>query len=394
MLEPADLTPSAIAKKLTLPVLEHNPYSALAELRAETPVAWVPALGGWLVTSHEQAVAVMRDADTFTVDDPRFSTAQVLGPSMLSTEGQEHRRRRRAFAESFRPSDIRNGFEVWLRDEAERRVVELSCQDSSVELRTALAGPVAAATISRFLGLVDGEPETILTWYERIVAAIVAVTVGEDISSQSAIAIAKLKSKVIETTRHPALSLVSKVHQSGQLSPSELESEVAVLMFGAIETSEGMIANALWQLLTNPQLFPLVRDDEALLAPLVEESLRLEPAATRIDRYCTRDAKVGDANVRTGDLVIVSLLAANRDPQVFDTPDEFDIDRSNTDQHLAFVQGPHACLGLHLARLETIETLRAVVAAFPGIALDRAASEPPQGLIFRKPPAVVARLGN
>lgn len=388
MSEPAGRPRLAPADALSIQVLEAEPYSALSELRKRAPVAWVRALNGWLVTTHEAALTVMRDAETFTVDDPRFSTAAVLGPSMLSLEGEEHRRHRNAFAASFRPTEVRTNYEQWLREECAARAAALDPTEA-IELRTSFAGPLAAATISRFLGLVDTSPETILSWYQEIAAAIVAVSVGQAIPDLSARAIESLRSTVVASTEHPASSLIRQIHQTDQLSDSELESEVAVLMFGAIETSEGMIANALWHLLSNPHLTGRVCDDDSLLAPLVEESLRLEPAATRVDRYCTRDVTIGNARIKTGDLVIVSLLSANRDPEVFEDPDQFRIDRSNIGQHVTFVQGPHSCLGLHLARLEATEALRAIVAAFPDILLDRVSSRPPAGLIFRKPPAVV-----
>jgi len=72
---------------ITLSDLEDDPHPALARLRAAAPVSWVPALGAWLVTGYQLAVDVLRDARTFTVDDPRFSTAKVVGPSMLSLDG-------------------------------------------------------------------------------------------------------------------------------------------------------------------------------------------------------------------------------------------------------------------------------------------------------------------
>ena len=103
----------------------------------------------------------------------------------------------------------------------------------------------------------------------------------------------------------------------------------------------------------DPGQWTAVTGDPSLAANAVEESLRLEPAAGRVDRYATADVELGGAEVRTGDLVIVSLTAANRDPATFPDPDAFDVSRPNARSHLAFAQGPHACIGLHLARLET-----------------------------------------
>ena len=92
---------------ITLEALETDPHPLLARLRETEPVAWVPVLDGWLVTRRDLAMQVMRDAEAFTVDDPRFSTGQVVGPSMLTLDGAEHRRHRDPFAGPFRLAPVR-----------------------------------------------------------------------------------------------------------------------------------------------------------------------------------------------------------------------------------------------------------------------------------------------
>ena len=127
-----------------------------------------------------------------------------------------------------------------------------------------------------------------------------------------------------------------------------------------------------------------------MLEAAIEESLRLEPAAAVLDRYATADAVLGGAHIGRGQLVRLSLTAANRDPALFDDPDEFRLDRPPR-RHLAFAQGPHVCIGVHLARLETRVGLSGLLAAFPGIRL--ASGDPPAigGLVFRKPPRLDCR---
>src|SRR5947208_4337819 len=99
-------SPSVPADRVTLADLEGDPHRVLARLRAAAPAAWVPVLGTWLVTGYDLAVAVLRDARTFTVDDPRFSTAQVVGPSMLSLDGAPHARHRGPFNRPFPHDEV------------------------------------------------------------------------------------------------------------------------------------------------------------------------------------------------------------------------------------------------------------------------------------------------
>jgi cytochrome P450 len=120
----------------------------------------------------------------------------------------------------------------------------------------------------------------------------------------------------------------------------------------------------------------------------VEESLRLEPAAAVVDRYATRDVTAGGMLIGRGDFVRVSITGANRDPAVFPNPDRFDPARPNAGRHLAFARGPHFCVGAHLARLETVSALRALLSTLPGLRLDPSRPAEVRGLVFRKPPAL------
>jgi len=99
-------TPGRVKSPVTLAGLDTDPYPVLARLRSAAPAVWVPALGSWLVVGYDVAVAVLRDARTFTVDDPRFSTAKVVGPSMLSLDGGPHARHRGPFTRPFRHDDV------------------------------------------------------------------------------------------------------------------------------------------------------------------------------------------------------------------------------------------------------------------------------------------------
>ena len=365
---------------ITLAELDADPYPVLASLREQAPVAWIPALDGWLVSRRDLCIDVMRDAARFTVDDPRFSTARVVGPSMLSLDGGEHRRHRDPFATAFRRPQVMERFGERVRTEA-MDLVEALRPRARAEVRRDLAGPLAVRVVAAALELLDVEPAVVLGWYDEIVAAVDRVSAGGEIGDRAPEAVAALDRHVGATIDRAGGVLADATET---LSRQEIVSNAAVMMFGGIETSEGMTTSLFWHVLTTPGALETIVRDRTVIANAVEESLRLEPAAGRVDRYATEDVELGGAHIGRGDLVIVSLTAANRDPATFPDPDRFDIARENARSHLAFAQGPHACVGLHLARLETMVALEAAVERWPGLRLADGAT-PPTGLVFRKP---------
>ena len=389
---------------VTLAELETDPHRALARLRAAAPVAWVEALGGWLVTSRELVLAVMRDAETFTVDDPRFSTARVVGPSMLSRDGAEHARHRDPFARAFRLATVREELAAFVEAEAARLVTALP--PGGAELRRGLAGPLAVAVVARSLGLAGADPATVLRWYDAIVSGVSGVAAGRPVPDAAHAAFAELANAVkaeLDGAGPPTLLRDATVPRGtdlprgadlphgADLSPDEVVSNAAVIMFGGIETTEGMIANAILHLLAHPDQLALVRADPDLLTGAIEESLRLEPAAAVVDRYATRDVELGGAAIRAGDFVVVSLAGANRDPATFDDPDRFDIRRAEARLQVGFAHGPHVCPGMHLARLEARAAITALLDARPGVRLDPDHPATVRGLVFRKPPELFVR---
>jgi cytochrome P450 len=493
-----------VGEAITLADLDRDPHPWLARLRDTEPVSWLPALNGWFVTRHDLAVAVMRDSAAFTVDDPRFSTARVVGPSMLSLDGAEHGRHRAPFTRGFSRGEIHARLAAFVTAEADRLVAVMR-PAGAADARLSLAGPLAVAVVAEALGLGDADPATVLGWYAAIVGSVSALTgdhgqatpgqagiagggsreagapgagdadvgaaragaagagvadggaagagaAGADVveagaagsgvadvgaaragaagagvadrrtAGSGAVEVGAVEvgavevgaagggaaevgagaaafeslsarlAAVIDATDGPPSLLADAAGARGGaaatgLSTPEAISNAAVLMFGGIETTEGMIGNAILHLLSNPDQLALVRADDGLVPNAIEESLRLEPAAAVVDRYATRDIQVAGAAIRRGDLVTVSLAGAGRDPAVFTDPNAFDVRRHNARLNLAFAHGPHFCLGAHLARLEAQAAVRAVL-GLPGLRLDPDRPTAPRGLVFRKPPSL------
>jgi hypothetical protein len=308
---------------------------------------------------------------------------------MLSLDGAAHARHRAPFTHAFRPAAL-SGLADFAAAEAVRLTEGLRA-GRSAELRATVAGPLAAAVMTEALGLAPATPATVLAWYGDIVAATAALAGTGATEAPAVPSFAELAASIRASIQSGRLTLLAEAAGAGDLSTAETVSNAAVLLFGGIETTEGMILNAVWHLLSHPEQLRLVREDPALLPSALEESLRIEPAAAVVDRYATRDVRLGGASIRPGDPVTVSIAGANRDPDVFPDPGRYDIRRGNAARHLAFAHGPHFCLGAHLARAEALAAVRTLLSKLPGLRQDSARPSAPRGLIFRKPPALHVR---
>ncbi len=383
--------------------LDEDPHPVHHRLRPTEPVSWLPALDGWLVTAHAQALEAMRDAGAFTVQDPRFTTAQVVGPSMLSLDGDAHDRHRAPFTAPFRAVSVRERFGELVTRRAQELLAPVRVRGRG-ELRRGFAGPMAAAIVIAALGIDEREVDAVLGWYDAIVASVTALSAGRTATAEGTAAFGALRDRlqpvIAGVTGDSLLAAAAAPAPGGgesattsrpALDHDAIAANAAVLLFGGIETTEGMIANALLALLREPGELERVRSDPARLDAVIDETLRLEPAAAVVDRYATRDTELGGAHIAAGELVRISIAGANRDPAVFADPDRYDPARSNLRRHLAFAQGPHVCVGVHLARLEARAALGELV-ALEDLRLDPAAP-PPQvrGLVFRKPVELRAR---
>ena len=369
-----------------------SPHALHDRLRASEPVSWLPVLDGWLVTRRDLVSEVMRDAAAYTVDDPRFTTAQVVGPSMLSLDGAEHARHRAPFAHAFRLDAVRARFAAIVEELCDGLLDRIEL-DGEADLRMTVSGPLSVATMAVALGLDDLPPDVPLGWYRAIVAEVTDLSAGRPPTGKGAAAFGELARALTPVLERGAGSslLADAVQSDDGLAPEEAVSNAAVLLFGGIETTDGMIANLLQHVLSHETARAELRERPELVESAVEESLRLEPAAAVLDRYTTREVELDGVPLGERELVRVSLSAANRDPDVFSDPQRFDLHRPATRLHTTFAHGPHVCLGLHLARLEARVALTRVLERLQDVELAPGHDSAPDGLVFRKPPELRVR---
>ena len=372
---------------------EHGRVAALDRLREAEPVSWVPALGGWLVTSYPLGRNVLARTGDFTVwAEPNLVRAS-LGVMMLTSDPPDHERQRQPFDEPFRMRSVRERFEGRVSARVEHLLDELAPR-GSCELAIEFAAPFAIGVAGDILGLSLDDVPKIQGFYEAFAGA---MTYDGDPEPQRRADAARealnqiLLGELARVRGRPDGSITSAVvnDQATELPDDAVVAQLRVILFGAIETVESMVVNAVLLLLQHPDQLDAVQADPSLVPNAVEEAMRLIPPVAFIERWTSAPARLGDVELERGEFVGVSTLAANRDPEVFEDPLRFDVRRENARHHLAFSFGVHHCLGFNMARLQGPIAVQAILDRLTGLELVEALE--PHGFAFRRPPELRLR---
>ncbi|PRP90052.1 Cytochrome P450 107B1 [Enhygromyxa salina] len=376
--------------RLSDPCLHRDPYSIYARLRAARPLIRCeqPFIGeAWLMTRYEQVSEVLKDAGRFN-SNPRTATGKpgpfegrftpkilrTFARSMVSTDGLDHRRLRGLVSKAFTPARVDE-----LGEHIEAIVAELlddamsaAASGGAVDLIAALALPLPLRIISELLGVDARERDR----FHANVQCIMGIEGGWDIVRKSPGLFrlyrffdALLKRKRAAPGDDLTSALIAVEEQGERLSAEELVGMIFLLLFAGHETTVNLIGNGTLALLDNPEQFERLRDDPALIPPAIEEMLRFDsPAHFASTRYVAEPCEIGGMKLERGAALLPCVAAANRDPQVFDEPDRFDVGRT-PNRHLAFGLGVHFCVGAQLSRVEARLAFAALVERCPGMRL-------------------------
>lgn len=371
---------------------EQGRLGVLERLREREPVSWVPALGGWLVTSYALAREVLIRRDDFTVRSEANLVRASLGTMMLTSDGAAHDAQREPFDAPFRMRAVRDRFEEPVSARLDELLAELRPR-GECELASELALPFAIGVAGDVLGLSFDDVPRIGRFYDAFAGA---MTYDGDPAPQRLADAARaevdaiLHAELARVRREPDASVTAVVASGPDrgLDDDEIVAQLRVILFGAVETVQSMVVNALLLLLSDPAQLAAVRDEPTLRENAVEEAIRLIPPVAFVERWALRDAVLGDVPIPRGEFVGLSIVAANRDPGTFPEPARFDVRRANARRHLGFSFGLHHCLGFNLARLQGTLALGAVLERLPGLRLVEAPE--PAGFAFRRPERLVA----
>ncbi|ANY08125.1 cytochrome P450 family protein [Pseudonocardia sp. HH130630-07] len=345
-------------------------HTVAAAVRDATPVRHVVLPSGmpvWLVTGYEAARAVAAD--------PRFSSDHVydrmhrmalgedeespfspdFASNLLNLDPPDHTRLRRLIAATFTGRSVAP-LRPRIQQIADELLDEMTGHDT-VDLLSAYAYPLPIRVITELLGVPFEDREQFTEWSETMVDGGATEAAGAATMSMAGYlhGLIEAKRDVPDGATPPGDLLSRLVHASedgDRLTTPELIATAVVLLVGGFETTVNLISGGVLSLAGHPDQLALLRADRSLMPTAIEEFLRYEtPNILSSPRYATERVEIAGVEIPKDDFVMVSWLAANRDPARFADPDRLDITRPRGG-HLAFGHGVHFCLGAPLARLE------------------------------------------
>jgi cytochrome P450 len=368
-----------------------DPYAVYARLREEAPVHRSPALDAWLVSSHAEALAVLRDPQRFSSfgwelrylerlpSDVRAEIPELLRhhrtPNIITADPPLHTRLRRSVIRGFSPRALEplrprlTALTASLIEDGRRR--------GSLDVVAELAYPLPAIVIADLLGVPSEDRDRFKAWSSSLTRFFgtarpdpqLAARADEDVRDFRHWLLALVESRRRDPREDVVSILVSPDESGNVLTDEELLATLVIFLVAGHETTTNLIANGLLALLRHPRQLEALRRDRDGLAEAVEEMLRFDPPVQRVRRRALVDVELRERRIRAGDTVMVLLASANRDPAVFPDADSFDIARERS-PHLAFGNGIHYCLGAGLARLEAPIALAALLDAAPRMDVD------------------------
>ncbi|MBF6541487.1 cytochrome P450 family protein [Nocardia brasiliensis] len=368
------------------PDFYRDPQGAYGALRARGPVNRVvfpDGSTGWLITGHAEAKAAfghpgiskrLGSAGARAALEANNAGHQLqAGPfehMLVFYDPPEHTRLRSLLTKAFSTRAVR-GLAPRVTELADYLLGEIATLGEVVDLLDSYAVPLSMSVICELLGVPDTDRARFQSWSTVIVSSEHA---ARDRMTAAAEFVAYIDHLIAARTTEPGPDLLSELIAAGaddeRLTPRELRSMVLVLLVAGFETTANLIGNAAVILLSNNDTRQQMRSDATRIPAFIEEVLRFRsPTSETTFRYTTTPITLGGIEIAAGDLIVVSVAGAGRDSRRFADPHQFDIDRPNNTEHLAFGHGIHFCVGAPLARMQGCIGLTQLLARYPDLAL-------------------------
>ena len=350
-----------------------DPYGISARLRVDSPTFYAAQLGYVVINSMADIEAVFIDHETFAstnVQDPVFplgdAAAAVLSApdfdpvAVMSNRPEPDHARIRTYTRQGFSNRRMKTLEPFIQQRTDELVDEMLAAGSPAELVNALAFPLPGETVFRFIGFPAADDERLKNWcLDRKSFSWGQPTDAEqvDIAGKMLAYWRYCREFVADKREHRGDDFTSELlnahdADNAELSYREVESIVYGLSFAGHEAVTALLCNCLLCLLPRRDQWEEISADPTLVADAVEEVLRFESSQISWRRVTTRPVTLAGFDLPAGTNIFMNFAAANREPEIFERPNDFDVHRANANRHISFGKGIHYCLGAMLAKVE------------------------------------------
>ncbi len=365
-----------------------DPYPAFEGLRAGGRVHWFEPTRQWLVPHHADVSALLRDRrlgrtylHRFTHEEfgrtappaahEPFHTLNDHG--LLDLEAPDHTRIRRLVTKAFTPRTVA-GLEPTVRRLAAELVAKLK-KAGGGDLLAEVAEPLPVAVIAEMLGIPEPDRALLRPWSADI-CGMYELTPSEETAARAVRASlefsAYLRELIAARRKEPGDDLISALiaayEEGDRLTEQEMISTCVLLLNAGHEATVNTTANGWWTLFRHPEQLAALRADHSLLSTAVEELMRYDTPLQLFERWVLDDIEIGGTVIPRGAELALLFGSANRDPEVFASPDTLDLARTEN-PHVSFGAGIHYCLGAPLARIELTASFGELLREAPGLRL-------------------------
>ncbi|MCH2172460.1 cytochrome P450 [Myxococcota bacterium] len=338
------------------------PHEVFSHLRREAPVYWHEGdyeggAGYWVISRYETIKTISRQPMLFSSASGTSLEERAGGfVSMIGMDPPDHRRYRWLVAKGFTPKQI-SAREPYQR-EIVNSILDGVMNKGACDFVVDIAAELPLRVIAELLGVPQSACHDIFDWSNRMIGNqdpeyVVTPQEASDAAQEMFVFANELAEDRLKAPQDDLMTKILHGEVNGsRLNTLEFDSFFLLLAVAGNETTRNLISHGMLLLLERPETLARLRQDPSLVPAAVEEMLRFKSPVYYMRRTATEDAELDGMRIRKGDKLLLYYPSANRDEDVFDRPDVFDIDRTSNN-HLAFGVGEHFCIGTHLARLET-----------------------------------------
>jgi len=353
------------------------------------PIVETPAqnldMAGVTVLGYDECQTVLTHPENFSSSIYENIMGPVMGRTLLQQEGDEHRASRALVSPLFR-AKLLERWRIELVEVVVHELIDRFASRGRADLVRKFTFAFPVQVIARLMGL----PREDYVRFQQLSIELLSVVYNWDIGIAASATLKEYFGEILaERRRDPQDDLISTLAESEidgkRLSDDEIFAFLLLILPAGVETTYRASGNLLVAMLSEPSLLETLREDRDMLRGAIEEALRWEPPISTVVRVARCDCELGGITIPKGTNVSVSVAAANRDPTHYADPDRFDPTRKNI-AHLTFGGGPHVCLGMPLARMETTVAINGLLDRLPDLHLDPSAPAPNiTGVAFRSP---------